>query len=161
MLGALWAVQKEIHTEPRLKGEGGDLVTTITNRNTRCVLGADITVTVDRDRPQFATNPALTTFSFGATTSLLPLPLGSFPGSLSLSFFWLEFAENSLWCPHRHWQRSWCSLLREVNSVSMKRSRSLRYRTILSSVPSIVNDCYCLTVSLAGSRWGLLTLQEQ
>lgn len=62
-------------------------MTTITNRNTRGVLGRDITVTVDRDRPQFATNPALTTFSFGATTSLLLLALSSFPGALSLSFF--------------------------------------------------------------------------
>jgi hypothetical protein len=64
-------------------GEGGDLVTTITNRITRGDLGKDITVTVDRTRPQFATNPALTTFSYEATTSLLLLALSSFPGCLS------------------------------------------------------------------------------
>jgi hypothetical protein len=59
-------------------------VTTITNRITRGVLGKDITVTVDRTRPQFATNPALTTFSFGATISLLLLVLSLFPDSLCL-----------------------------------------------------------------------------
>jgi hypothetical protein len=92
-------------------------VTTITNRNTRGVLSRDITVTADRDRPRFATNPALTTFSFGAAASLLLLALGSFPDCLSLILLIGIRREFFLMSSPPLAEEITAALLREVNSA--------------------------------------------
>jgi hypothetical protein len=78
------------------EGERSDLLTTITNRITRRVLGNATTVTVHKNRPQFASNPSLSIAFIWSNnfTSVGSLILSYF--SFSLPFFLFGFIYNSL-----------------------------------------------------------------